>query len=164
MPKIFKIIKENFVEALPATIFFFIAFHLIALTEILLLRQYQIPVSTTAVITVSAPILAKAILLADKLPFINRFPNKPLIYNILWKTTIYVLIALVFRYLQTMIPMLLKHQSWSVANEHLQREIIWPHFWAVQIWVCVLFMFYSIIRELVRTRGKREVLRMFFGV
>ncbi len=164
MPKIIKTLKQEFLEILPATIFFFIAFHLIALTEVLLLRQYRVPVSTTALVTVSALVLGKAILIADKLPFINRFPHKPLIYNLIWKTFFYLLISLFFRYLEVLIPMLVKHQSWSLANQHLQQEIVWPHFWAVQIWVWVLLFGYSIVRELVRTMGRREAIKRFFGI
>lgn len=131
MLKIIRTLKKEFLEILPATIFFFIALHLIAFTELLILRQYRVPISTTALFTVSALVIGKAILIADKLPFINRFPNKPLIYNIVWKTFIYVLIALFLGYLEKLIPMLVKHQSWSLANQHLQQEVVWSHFWAV---------------------------------
>jgi len=37
-------------------------------------------------VAVAALILGKALLLADMLPVINRFPDKPLIYNVTWKT------------------------------------------------------------------------------
>ena len=164
MSKILKILKKEFLEILPATIFFFIAFHLVAFTEALILREYNVPVSTTALVTVSALVIGKAILLADKLPFINRFPNKPLIYNIVWKTFIYLLVALFIRYLEVLIPMLMKHQSWSLANQHLQQEIVWPHFWAVQIWVWALLLGYAIVREIVREIGGRKAIEMFFGL
>ena len=119
MLKIIRTLKKEFLEILPATIFFFIALHLIAFTELLILRQYRVPISTTALFTVSALVIG------------NRFPNKPLIYNIVWKTFIYVLIALFLGYLEKLIPMLVKHQSWSLANQHLQQEVVWSHFWAV---------------------------------
>ncbi len=164
MAKILNFLKKEFLEVLPAVIFFFIAFHLIALTESLILREYGVPVSTTVLVTVSALVIGKAILIADKLPFINRFPNKPLIYNIAWKTFIYLLIALFFRYLEALIPRLFKYQSWSLAHQHLQQEIVWPHFWAVQIWLLMLLLGYSIGREIVRAMGKRKILEMFFGV
>jgi uncharacterized membrane protein len=163
MSNIIKTLKTEFLEILPVTIFFFIALHLVAFTEALILREYSVHVSTTALVTVSALVLGKAILIADKLPFINRFPNKPLIYNIVWKTFIYLLIALFLRYLEVLIPMLVKHQSWSLANQHMQQEVVWPHFWAVNIWVWALLLGYAIVRELVRAQGKREVIKLFFG-
>ena len=40
-------------------------------------------------IALTALILGKAVQIADMVPMINRFPNKPLIYNVAWKTLIY---------------------------------------------------------------------------
>jgi hypothetical protein len=40
---------------------------------------------TSISVAVAALILGKAVLIADMLPPINRFPNKPLIYNVAWK-------------------------------------------------------------------------------
>lgn len=163
MTKVIKFLKKEFLELLPALIFFFVAFHLIGITESLMLRQYNVSVSTTALITVSAFVISKAMLIADHLPLINRFPTKPLIYNITWKTFIYFLISLFFSYLEALIPLLFKHQSLSVARQHLRDEIVWPHFWAIQIWVVVLILGYTIIKELIRIIGKKQFLKMFFG-
>jgi hypothetical protein len=128
------------------------------------LSEYGVPASTIALVSVSALVIGKAILIADKLPFIDRFPNKPLIYNIAWKTFIYLLIALFFRYLEELIPRLLKHQSWGLANQNIQSEIVWQHFFVVQIWLLVLLFIYSIARESVRIIGKNKILEIFFGV
>jgi hypothetical protein len=40
------------------------------------------------------------VLIADMVPMINRFPNKPLIYNVAWKTVIYWLLSAVIHYLE----------------------------------------------------------------
>ena len=39
-----------------------------------------------------------AVLIADMLPFINRFPHRPLIYNVAWKTVIYFVISAVIQF------------------------------------------------------------------
>jgi hypothetical protein len=41
--------------------------------------------------------------------------------------------------------------------------VVWPHFWAIQLWLLVLLFVYCAMRELVRAIGPREVRRMFFG-
>lgn len=69
-------------EFVPPAIFFFIAFQLIAFTQALMLQQYGIRVSTFLAATVGSLIVAKVVLIADLLPIINRFPEKPLVYNI----------------------------------------------------------------------------------
>ena len=41
-------------------------------------------------------------------------------------------------------------------------EIVWPHFWGVQLWLLVLLLVYCAIRELVRALGRERVTQMFF--
>src|SRR5215510_6685733 len=53
----------------------------IALLRVLMLKGTGIALSTSWQVTLSALILGKAVLVADLLPFINRYPDKPLIYN-----------------------------------------------------------------------------------
>ena len=88
---------------LPPTLFFFVALHLVALIRVLMLKGTGITLNTLWQVTVAALILGKAVLVADMLPFINRYPDKPLIYNIAWKTTIYVLVALLVHYLEHLV-------------------------------------------------------------
>ena len=84
MSKLGERIKDEVLEVLPPTIFFFIAFHLLTLFRALMLRQYG-------------------------------------------------------------------------------EEIVWPYFWAIQLWLLVLLFVYCAVRELVRVIGPHEVKRMFFG-
>ena len=51
-------------------------------------------------VAVASLILGKAVLLADMLPMINRFPNKPLIYNVAWKTLIYLVMSALIHYIE----------------------------------------------------------------
>jgi hypothetical protein len=103
------------------------------------------------------------VLIADALPFVNRFPAKPLIYNVAWKTLIYVSAALIVHYLEHLIPVWWRVGNLAAANRQLVDEVVWPHFWAIQLWLLVLLFVYCALRELVRAIGPREVTRMFFG-
>src|SRR5580698_8965365 len=85
-----EIVKHEVRELLPPVIFFFIAFHLLAFSRALILRQYGISMSAVAGATIGALLVGKAVLLADMLPFVNRYSDKPLIYNIAWKSTVYI--------------------------------------------------------------------------
>jgi hypothetical protein len=49
------------------------------------------------------------------------------------------------------------------ANRHLWGEIVWPHFWAIQLWLIVLIFVYCATRELIRAIGRPQVQMMFFG-
>src|SRR5207244_6546726 len=107
--------------------------------------------------------LGKAVLMAYMLLMINRFPQKPLIYNIAWKTVIYLLLSAVIHYQERLIDFWRQAGSFVAGNQKLLSEIIWPHFWAIQIILLVLITAYCMVHELVRVIGKEKALRIFFG-
>ncbi|HXK22643.1 MAG TPA: hypothetical protein VMS55_08215 [Myxococcota bacterium] len=156
-------LREEFLKVLPPTIFFFVALHIVAVIRVLLARgsHYQ-PLSTIS-IAVAALILGKAVLIADMLPAINRYPDKPLVYNVTWKSTIYLLISAVIHYLERLFDFSRQAGGIVAGNEKLLSEIVWPHFWAVQIILFLLILVYCNARELVRVIGREKVIRIFFG-
>src|SRR5436190_2313751 len=158
-----KKLKEEFFKLLPPTIYFFVALHIVAFVRVLMLEKTGIAPSSSISIAVAALILGKAVLIADMLPLINRFPNKPLIYNIAWKTVIYLLISAVIHYLERLIDFWRETGGLVAGNQKLLSEIIWPHFWAIQIILFVLIAAYCMVHELVRVVGREKVLRIFFG-
>jgi len=158
-----KKLKEEFFKILPPTIFFFVALHIVAFIHVLMLKRTGITLSSSASIAVAALILGKAVLIADMLPFINRFPNKPLIYNVAWKTVIYWLISVAIHYVERLIEFWRHAGSFAAANQKLLAEIVWPHFWAIQIILFVLIAMYCTVHELVRVIGKEKAMRIFFG-
>jgi hypothetical protein len=156
-------LKEEFFKLLPPTIFFFVALHLVMFVRILMLEGTGLSPYASASIAVSALVLGKAVLVADMLPLINRFPNKPLIYNIAWKTVIYLLISVVLHYLERLIDFWRQTGSLVAGNEKLLSVIVWPHFFAIQILLFVLIAMYCTVHELVRVIGKEKAMRIFFG-
>jgi hypothetical protein len=128
-----------------------------------MLREYGLRVSAVAGATVAALLVAKVVLVVDMLPVINRFPEKPLIYNVVWKTAIYVGASLVAHYLEHLLPLWWRLGDLTAANERLWNELVWPHFWAIQLWLVVLIFVYSALRELARVLGRHRVRQIFFG-
>ena len=158
-----KKLKEEFFKLLPPTIYFFVALHIVAFIRVLMLEGTGLKPSSSVSIAVASLILGKAVLIADMLPMINRFPNKPLIYNVAWKTVIYLLISAVIHYLERLIDFWRQAGSFVAGNQKLFAKIIWPHFWAIQIILFVLIAMYCTVHELVRVIGREKVLRIFFG-
>jgi hypothetical protein len=156
-------LKEEFFKILPPTIFFFVALHIVTFVRVLMLEGTGLKPSSSVSIAVAALILGKAVLLADMVPMINRFPNKPLIYNVAWKTLIYWLMATLIHYVERLIDFWRATGSFVAGNKKLLGEIIWPHFWAIQIILFVLIAMYCMMHELVRVIGKEKVMRIFFG-
>lgn len=161
--KLLKTIKHEFFEVLPPTVFFLIAFCLILATRRLILREYGIPLTGFGTAVVGALLVGKVVLIVDKLPFVNKFPGKPLLYNTLWKTFIYFCAAMLVRYLEHIIPLARQAGGFLAANHRLAEEIVWPHFWLIQMWLSVLFFIYCAMRELVRAIGREKVVHMFIG-
>ncbi len=156
-------VKHEIRELIPVTLFFFVAFQLLALTDALILKQYGIYATTFFAATMLAMIVAKVVVITDHFALVNRFPGKPLIYNVLWKTIVYSAAALVFRYLEHLIHAWRKSASFGEANDRLFDEIVWPHFWAVQLWLIVLLLVFCSIRELVRALGQEWLTELFFN-
>jgi hypothetical protein len=163
MSKVSSKLKEEFLALLPPTIFFFVALHIVAFIRVLMLKGTGISPLSTISIAVAALILGKAVLIADMLPMVNRFPNKPLIYNVAWKTLIYLLMATLIHYLERLIDFWRQTGGFVTGNQKLLSEIIWPHFWAIQLILLVLITMYCTIHELVRVIGRDKLLRIFFG-
>ena len=163
MHKLLEKLKEEFFAILPPTIFFFVALHLLTFIRVLMTEgsQYQ-PVSTMS-IAIASLILGKAVWIADMLPPINRYPNKPLAYNIAWKTMIYLFMASVIHYVERLIDFARQAGGIVAGNEKLLAEVVWPHFWAIQIILFLLILVYCTARELARVFGREKMLRLFFG-
>jgi len=163
MHKAFVALKEELLKVLPPTIFFFVALHIVAVVRTLMAEGTGYTPLSTMSILVAALILGKAVLIADLLPAINLYPHKPLAHNVAWKTLIYWLIAGAIHYLERLYEFARAAGNIVAGNEKLLAEMVWPHFWAVQIILVVLILMYCTGRELVRLIGGSTVLRIFFG-
>ncbi len=163
MHKLLAKLKEEFFAILPPTIFFFVALHLLTFIRVLIARGSHFQPVSTMSIAVASLILGKAVLIADMLPPINRYPNKPLAYNIVWKTLIYLLMASIIHYLERLIDFSRQAGGVLAGNEKLLAEIVWPHYLAVEIILFLLILMYCTVRELARVIGKEKMLRLFFG-
>ena len=163
MERIVRAIKHELQEAIVPTTFFFIVFHLVAATKTLMLESYKVPPTGAAVATVGALIVAKAVLIADKLPFINLFLGKPLILSIVWKTAIYGFLCFVFRCIEELIPLLSKHEALGTAAGHLISNVSWPHFWALQIWLLLALILYNTVTELDKHFGAGSMRKALLG-
>jgi hypothetical protein len=163
MAKAVEKIKEEILKMLPPTIFFFVALHIVVFIRVLMLKQTGLPPMTTASVAVAALVLGKAVLIVDMLPAINRFPEKPLVYNIGWKTTMYLLVSLVIHYLERLVEFWRKTGGFVAGNERLLQEIVWPHFWALQIVLLLLISLYVTTTEMARVLGPDRLRRILFG-
>ena len=163
MHKLLEKLKEEFFAILPPTIFFFVALHLVTFIRVLIAKGSNFQPLSTMSIAIASLILGKAVLIADMLPFINRYPEKPLIYNVAWKTVIYLVVATLVHYLERLVEFSREAGGLAAGNQKLFAEMVWPHFWAIEIILAILILAYNIVHELVRVLGRDKVMAMFFG-
>ena len=150
-------------EILPPTIFFFAAFSLLLLTQTLILKEHGIGVWDWGGALVGALIVGKVVLVVDHFRFVNRYPDRPLVWNTLWKTLIYNVAASAVHYLEKLLPLMFDGDGFAAANRALFGATDWEHVVLVHMWLAVLLLAYCSARELIRHLGAKNVVRMFFG-
>ena len=74
-----------------------------------------------------------------------------------------LLAATLIHYLERLIDFWRQTGGFVAGNQKLLAEIVWPHFWAIQLILLVLIAMYCTIHELVRVIGREKLLRIFFG-
>lgn len=163
MSKLTAKIKHECMEILPPTLYFLVILHIVALIRALMIRGAGIGAPTTVSVTITALVLGKSVLLANMLPFVNRFPEKPLIWNVGWKTALYTLVALFMHYLEHLYDYWKVAPGLMAANQRLLAELNWPRFWAIQILLVMLIVAYCTVAELARLVGDDKLRTMFFG-
>jgi len=163
MKKILEKLWEEFLKIIPPTIYFLIALTLLAIARSLFLRTFGITTAGQVQIVIGALILGKSVLIADLLPFVNRYPHRPLIYNVAWKSLIYNLVALLIHYLERLLEFWKDFGGFIGANREMWEKVVWPHFWGVQILLVMIIVPYSIAHEIARIIGPKRFHELFFG-
>ena len=162
MKKALKFLQSEFLEMLPPTIYFLVVFHIVAFTRALMAEEYGINFTSSVSATIGALIIGKSILLADALPFVNKFRPKGSVYNVAWRMFIYISIVLLFLLLEELIPLSSKYGSFATAIEHVHEARQWPRFWATFILCSIFLLFYSLTTEVIAAIGRNEFLKIFF--
>ena len=162
MRRIWAIAAREIREALPATIFFLFLFHMIGLTKAVVLDEYSFTALRSAGATVGALIVAKAILLVEALPIAQISSSRRLL-QILWKTLLYGVVALLFRFMEELIPLVSKHGGFVSAVKAMQEEVSWPLFAVLALWILGGLFLYCLASELVRAIGPDRVKEALFS-
>ncbi len=155
--------KEELRKIMVAASFFATGFCLIIIAERLFVRGSTIEVAGVFRAVVGGLIVAKVLLIVDLLPFVHAFPEKPLVHNIVWKSSLYVAASLVFRYLEPFIKYLFKGMGLYAAHSGALQELMLARTWAVEIWLAMLLVVFVTMQELSRVIGNEELRFIFLG-
>src|SRR6516162_11768920 len=156
-------VLHEFLEMLPATIFFFIGFNLIVLTTNLILADYSLAVGNFMLATAAALVVGKSVLVANAMAVLRRYDRGPVIEPILFKTVFYWAIVFIARLLEHFIRFwLIEHKPISEFLPHMAATFSWHRFAAIQIWILVLFLIYVTASEFNHLFGEGELGRILF--
>lgn len=155
--------KEEFFRIFPAVIYFWIAFSVIYIATGLDLRPGETRMLNYFMVCFSAMLIGKIIIIVNALPFVNAFPNRPLIYNILWKFFLYCIAVQIVSYLHIWIHASFHFDSAIAGWDRLKYAFDIRGFWANEIWICMTFLYYVIFSEFTIALGRQRVRQMLFG-
>lgn len=98
------------------------------------------------IIPFGALIVAKAILLVEKLPVPRLFSSRA-VYSVLWKTIMFGAVATLFRALEELLPQIAKHGGWVRDAQEIVEAVSWQHFLVLQMWLLMLLFFTALQRH-----------------
>jgi hypothetical protein len=163
MPGIVAKAKEEIRKILVVAAFFSAGFILIHISNRLLTEGSHVQIATLTRAIFGGLILAKVLLIVDLLPFVHAFPGKPLLNNIVWKSSLYIAGGVIFLYIEPFLKNLLKGAGLFVSYSRAWEELMLPRTWATVIWVAMLMLVFVTLNELSRVIGKDQLKHMVFG-
>jgi hypothetical protein len=161
-PRVLRALKNEFLEILPVVAFFLAGLNLIAFSKHLVLEQDGIVYDGIAAASFGALVIAKVVLVANKLPVMRRYGGRPLYRPILYRTILYTLGVAAVRALEVLVRNAINEAGIAAGLAAARAELVWAHFAFVQIWVFVLFLVYVTAVELRDHFGPGSLTRALF--
>jgi hypothetical protein len=164
MRSLLKILARELRHQAPVFAYFFVAFNLLGLTRVLLLREYGIRVSTFVAATLGAFLVSRVVLTAERLPLMTPFREVPVIYNAAWQAMLYEVLALAVQLLRDVLlaTVFVRGPVARAAPAAVILDRLASHrFWAIQMWIVLLFLLFCTSRAFFLAIGPdraREVL------
>jgi hypothetical protein len=146
-----------------AALFFSTGFCLIHVSNRLLTEGSHVELASLSRAIFGGLIVAKVLASVDVLPFVHAFPGRPLVHNIVWKSSLYLAGGVTFLYIEPFVKNLFRGAGVLASNFRAWQELMLPRTWATLIWVAMLLAVFVTLKELSRVLGKNQLKYMFFG-
>ena len=156
-------VKQEAGKFLATALFFSTGFCLILIAERLVTQGSGIEIGSLFQALYGGLIVAALLRVVDLLPFVDAFLGKPLIHNIVWKSSLYIGASLVYRYVKPLVKYLFEGLSLPAAADNALHEFMLARRWAIEIWVAMLVVVYVAATELIRAIGKDRLKELFLG-
>lgn len=148
MRRVVSFVARELREALPATLFFLVLFHLVAWTRVALLGDVEWSTLRAAGATIGALLVAKAVLVVHALR-VPRFAGTSNLRGILWRSGLGGLVVLLFKLLEEWLPRVGEAGA-SGAWSAMLEDVRWPVFVVLALWILAGLVLYTLLVELSR--------------
>jgi hypothetical protein len=155
--KVLHVLRKEVRELIPPTLFFLVVFHMLAMTQAMVRGAHGMTLLRSIGATIGALTVGKAILLVDALPLGRRFEHRPLAVGILWKTLLFGVLAVLFHYLEEVLPHVREQGGFAAAHRHAMEETSVPRILVIQSWLWSAVLLYATASEVVRRYGWSKV-------
>lgn len=163
MKKVYLFVKKEFLEMLPPTIFFMVVFCVMVFTRDLMSLKSHTGAVTYAAAIIGALIVGKSVLITDALPVWQHFDNKSRVALIAGRTIAYAIVALLFQFLEEVIPLARSEGSFGAGLDKLAEEVHWARFWGTHIQLLSFLALYNTLAVIVEAMGRDRFTRLMFG-
>lgn len=147
---------------LPPVIYFFIAFNLISFTTHAAVQNLWFDLPGFILASTTALVVAKVVLVVDRVRVIDKFRGGPLIRPILYKSIFYSLVVLIVRIVEKVVEFAIDTGGFGPAFRNLLLDFTWHRFVAVHLWIFVCFLVYVTATEFNALVGQGQLFRLFF--
>ncbi len=161
--KVGAFLEREFIEFLPTVIYFLIGFNMIALTKQIVLAQEGVVFLGWKVATIGALLVAKVVLIADKLPVMRWVMGPPALWPVLYRTALYTVLVFVAQMLEFLIEGWISGGSFAAGMQSVGEHLVPKRIAFVYLWVFVLFANYMVVSELRERYGAPPIWRFLFS-
>lgn len=147
---------------LPPVIYFFVAFNLISFTTHAAVQNIWFDLPNFVLATTTALVVAKVVLVVDKVRLIDRFRGGPLIWPVLYKSVFYSVVVLIVRIAEKVVAFAIDTSGFGPAFWSSLLDFTWHRFIAVHLWIFVCFLVYVTATEFNALVGQGQLFRLFF--
>ena len=146
----------------PPTLYFLVVFNLISFTTDMMVHNYWFNTRNVVLATTTALVVAKVVLVVDRVRIIDRFRGGPLIWPILYKSAFYSVIVLLVRFIEKVVEFAIDADGFGPAFRDTLQQFTWHKFVAVHLWIFVCFVVYVAASEFSALVGPGQLRRLFF--
>lgn len=156
-------VQEELRKIFVVAVFFSAGFFLIHVSNQLLTEGSHVEIASLARAIFGGFLVAKVLLSVNVLPFVHAFPGRPLLPNIVWKSSLYVAGCVTFVYVEPFLKSIFRGAGVFASHSHALQELMSPRTWATLIWVALLMAAFVTLQELSHVIGKEQLKHMVFG-